>query len=165
MLLNSGSNSYVEASYSCIALDKIIIIEIDLKLNCFHGSLIKKIDNFLRKKKDNVFFFFLENKKITFKFIEIALFKFNWKKNVEINENEKEIKCFCLQIGRQFCNKLFKILMFVLAHNLCGRVSRLGPQLAGIVRFGLCLTDLFNLTSGRDVSHMCLISLSPRHVY
>ena len=58
MLLNSGSNSYVEASYSCIALDKIIIIEIDLKLNCFHGSLIKKIDNFLIKKKDNVFFFF-----------------------------------------------------------------------------------------------------------
>ena len=33
-----------------------------------------------------------------------------------------------------------------------------------IVRFGSCLTYLFNLTSGRDASHMCLISLSSRHM-
>ena len=33
-----------------------------------------------------------------------------------------------------------------------------------IVRFGSCLTHLFNLTSGRDASHMCLISLSSRHM-
>ena len=50
-------------------------------------------------------------------------------------------------------------------YGSCGRVSRLGPQLAGIVCFGSCLTDLFNLTSERDTSHMCLISLSSRHVY
>ena len=36
-----------------------------------------------------------------------------------------------------------------------------------IVRFGSYLTHLFNLTSGRDASHMChmcLISLSSRHM-
>ena len=47
---------------------------------------------------------------------------------------------------------------------ICGRVSCLSPQLVGIVCFSSCLTDLFNPTSGRDVSHMCLISLSPRHM-
>ena len=46
----------------------------------------------------------------------------------------------------------------------CGRVSCLSPQLAGIIRFGSYLPDLFNPTSGRDASHMCLISLSPRHM-
>ena len=38
----------------------------------------------------------------------------------------------------------------------CGRVSHLGPQLAGIIRFGSCFMDLFNPTSGRDASHMCM---------
>ena len=41
---------------------------------------------------------------------------------------------------------------------VCGRVSRLGPQLTGIVHFGSCLTNLFNPISGRDASHMCLQS-------
>ena len=49
-------------------------------------------------------------------------------------------------------------------NNNCRRVSHLGPQLASIVRFGSCLTDLFNPKSRRDASHMCLISLSPRHM-
>ena len=47
----------------------------------------------------------------------------------------------------------------------CGRVSRLNPQLAGIIRFGSYLTVLLNPTSRREAFHMCLISLSPRHMY
>ena len=32
--------------------------------------------------------------------------------------------------------------------------------------FGFCLTDLLNPTSGRDTSHICLISFEPKtHVY
>ena len=51
-----------------------------------------------------------------------------------------------------------------------GGFHSLSPQLAGIVRFRLDLfvtfTVLLNPTSGRDASHMCLISLWPKtHVY
>ena len=49
-----------------------------------------------------------------------------------------------------------------------GGFHSLSPQLIGIVRFRLDLfvafTVLLNSTSGRDASHMCLISLSPRHM-
>ena len=42
------------------------------------------------------------------------------------------------------------------------------PQLVGIVCFGFALrydlTILLNPILGRDASHMCLISLSPRHM-
>ena len=50
-----------------------------------------------------------------------------------------------------------------------GVFHSLSPQLANIVRFRLDLfvafTVLLNLTSGRDTSHMCLRSLSPRHMW
>ena len=60
---------------------------------------------------------------------------------------------------------LFLYIYIYIYVCVCGRVSCLGPQLAGIVCFSSCFTDLFNPTSGKDASHMCLISLSPRHVY
>ena len=51
-------------------------------------------------------------------------------------------------------------------YDYCGRISCLSPQLVGIVRFGFAsrydLMVLLNPTSGRDASHMCLISLWPK---
>ena len=38
------------------------------------------------------------------------------------------------------------------------------PPISRYCSFWLCLTVLLNLTSGRDTSHMCLTSLSPRHM-
>ena len=51
-----------------------------------------------------------------------------------------------------------------------GGFHSISSQLAGIVRFKLdwfvAFTVLLNSTSGRDASHMCLISFEPKtHVY
>ena len=73
-------------------------------------------------------------------------------------------QCQCRWVWFWWLSQLGWIASVWHGNGNCGRVSCLGPQLAGIVHFGSCLMDLFNPISGRDASHMCLISLSPRHM-
>ena len=62
-------------------------------------------------------------------------------------------QCQCRWVWFWWLSQLGWIASVWHGNGNCGRVSCLGPQLAGIVHFGSCLMDLFNPISGRDASH------------